>query len=763
MIANYRPFFTARSRRTLLGALLVFATWGVGCSKSSDSLASGTTPIPAAQPSVAPPFKPADDAAIDARARETEAKMTDDERLDMIYSLMRVVFTTGKIEPRIPAEVPQMAGWVKGVTRLGVPDLLQTDAGLGIGNPSGGRPGDTATAFPAGLLIASTFNPALARRGGEILGVEARSRGFNVLLGGGMNLTRDPRHGRNFEYLGEDPWLAAVMAAESVIGTQSKGVLGMVKHVTLNSHETNKWQLNAIIDPAAHRESELLAFQIATERGNPAAMMCAYNKVNGAYACGNDPILNGVIKQSFGFKGFIMSDWKAVYGWDFALKGLDMHSGAQLDEQEWFVGPLREAYKQGKFPKERLSDMVRRILWGIYLVGADQWKGSMPKPDMAAHHAAMLDVARQGIVLLKNDGALPLATTAKRIAVIGGMANVGAMSGGGGSSQVLPPGGWTLAIPLGGEGVLGGIRRQVLIAPGLVESLRKLMPDAQVIYDSGEYPVNAAALAKRSDVVIVVANKFDGEGFDSPDLTLPNGQDALIPAVAAANSNTIVVLQTGNPVAMPWRDRVKAIVEAWYSGQVGALPTAEVLTGRVNPSGRLPITFPASIDQTPHPTLAGFGTPPDTPTELRYHEGAEVGYRWYAQKRLKPMYAFGHGLSYTTFDYKDFKVSGGETITATFTVTNTGKMAGADVPQIYLTDAAGGRRMRLLGFERVDLAPGASRTLTIAADPRLLATFDGKADQWRLASGTYRVALGKSAGELVSTSDVAVTGRLFGK
>jgi beta-glucosidase len=303
-------------------------------------------------------------ASPEVRARETEQLMTDDERFEMIYSLMPVVFPTRQREPRVPEDVPQLAGWSKGVKRLGVPDLLQTDASLGIGNPSGGRRGDTATALPSGLALGSTFNPALARQAGELLGVEARSRGFNVLLGGGMNLVRDPRDGRNFEYLAEDPWLSAVMTAESVIGTQSKGVLATLKHVSLNSHETNKFVLNAVIDPAAHRESDLLAFQIALERGNPASLMCAYNKVNGAYACGNDPILNGVIKQTFGFKGFVMSDWKAVYDWDFALKGLDMHSGAQLDAQEWFVGPLREAFAVGQFPRERLSDMVQRIRSG---------------------------------------------------------------------------------------------------------------------------------------------------------------------------------------------------------------------------------------------------------------------------------------------------------------------------------------------------------------------------------------------------------------
>ena len=706
------------------------------------------------------PIAQADSA--DERARQTEAQMTDDERFGLIYSAMINVFTTGKRDERVPANVPQIAGWVKGVPRLGVPDLLLTDAGLGITNPGGGRKGDAATTFPSALAQAATFNPALSRQAGVILAREAKARGFNVVLGGGMNLARDPRHGRNFEYFSEDPLLSALMASEQVLGTQGENVMGMLKHVSLNAHETNKWFLDAVIDPAAHRESDLLAFQIAIERADPGALMCAYNMVNGAYACGNDPLLNGAIKQAMGFKGFIMSDWKAVYSWDFALKGLDQHAGVQLDEQEWFVGPLREAYAQGTFPKERLSDMVRRILRAVYATGIDKWSGPGPAVDMEAHHQAVLDAARQGIVLLKNDdGILPL-TGKKRIALIGGHAHLGAMGGGGGSSQMIPPQGYALVVPLGGEGPLGGLRKEVFIGPSPLAELQRLLPDASIVYNPGEYPSDAAALARRSDVAIVVANKFESEGFDSPDLSLPNGQDALIDAVASANPNTVVVLQTGNAVAMPWKTKVKAIVEAWYAGQAGGQPMAEVLAGKVNPSGRLPVTFYANIEQTPHPELAGFGTPPDTPTTIEYQEGSDVGYRWLARTGAKPNYAFGHGLGYTSFAYGNFKVSGGETVTATFTVTDTGNRAGADVPQLYLTDIGNTRQVRLLGFERVELNPGESKDVTVTADPRLLASFDEKAQQWRIAGGGHKVALAKSAQAWVRTAEVQLDSRLFG-
>jgi beta-glucosidase len=298
--------------------------------------------------------------------------------------------------------------------------------------------------------------------------------------------------------------------------------------------------------------------------------------------------------------------------------------------------------------------------------------------------------------------------------------------------------------------------------PSPLNELKKLLRQAQIEFDGAYTPAESALLARRSDLVIAFGIRVEGEAFDLPDLSLPWGQDAVIDAVATANPNTIVVLETGNPVSMPWRSKVKAILQAWYPGQAGGQAIAEVLTGKVNPSGRLPITFPASLAQTPRPKLPGIETPWGTPTTVRYDEGAEIGYRWYAQKGIKPLYAFGHGLTYSRFSYKNLKVSGGETIAATFTVTNTGKRAGADVPQVYLTDAAGAKRMRLLGFERVELEPGESKEVTVTADPRLLARFDGKARQWRIAGGTYKVVLAKSAATPVLTAEARVHSRLFG-
>jgi beta-glucosidase len=705
------------------------------------------------------------DLDADVRAREIENQMTDDER----FSLLVGVMGAGELWPlrdeRIPPGVPMSAGYVPGIPRLGVPALLMSDAGLGVTNP-GYRPGDTATALPSGLALAASFNPSLARISGDMIGQEARSRGFNLQLAGAINLARDPRNGRNFEYLSEDPLLSGTMAAESINGIQQQGVISTTKHYSLNCNETNRHWLNAVIDPDAHRESDLLAFEIAIERSQPGAVMTAYNKVNGDYAAANDVLINDVLKGAWGYRGWVMSDWGATPSWECAVAGLDQECGAQLDALLWqseaFGDDLRAAYIDGRLPKERLSDMVQRILRSMFAVGLDG-RGTVPVPDMDAHNEIALQIARQGIVLLTNRGALPVAPeSTARIAVIGGYAQIGVPAGYG-SSAVVPPGGYAGVIPIGGSGLEAGLRNLYLLPSSPLGELRKQLPNAQFQFDPGTSPAEAALAARRADIAVVFAIRSEGEGFDGADLSLPWGQDALITAVSAVNPNTVVVLETGNPVTMPWRDSVNAIVQAWYPGQAGGRAIAEIVAGRVNPSGRLPITFPVDLGQTPRPELPDHAAPWGTPTTIDYFEGADVGYRWFARSGRTPMFAFGHGLSYTRFQYCDLVVTGGDTINASFSVVNIGNRSGADVPQLYLTAAADEQCLRLLGFERVELVPDATCRVTIEADPRLLGHYDGSAASWRIKPGAYSVAVGASAFALHLLAEVELAGRAFGR
>lgn len=697
----------------------------------------------------------------DAWASAVERQMTDDERFSLIHSFMPMPlegFVSPEQRAKWPSDVVVGAGYVPGIARLGVPSLRETDASLGVTNPFEVRAGDSATALPAGIALGATFNPRLAYASGKLVGTEARAKGFNVLLGGGINLMRDPRNGRNFEYISEDPLLSGLMGAQSVRGAQDAGVISTVKHFAINSYETNRHRSDSIIDPIALRESDLLAFEIAIEQGQPGSVMCGYNLVNGAKACGSDWLLNTVLKMDWAYKGWVMSDWGAVSYLDFAAKGLDQQSGEELDQQVWLNGPLRKALADGAFPRARLSDMVRRVLRSMKAVGLTD-PVLPPKPDMAAHAADALEVARQGIVLLKNDGALPLAAGAGKIVLIGGNAHIGVLSGGG-SSQVLPPKGWAASIPVGGgTGDTASWRIQRWFASSPQEALQKALPGAAVAYDPGVHVADAVLAARRADVAIVFVSKFELEGYDSADLALPAGQDQIVSAVAAANPNTIVVMETGNPVAMPWKDQVKAIIAAWYPGQEGGTAIAEILTGAVNPSGRLPITFPASLAQLPRPEIEGYGSAPEVPVRATMIEGADVGYRWFARHDLKPLYAFGHGLSYSTFAYSHLRLSGGKTVTARFTVHNTGTRKGADVPQLYLRSRDGQAMPRLIGFERVDLNPGESRTVSITIDQRLLGRFDGPANRWTVDGGSYAIALSRAADAPVETATMRLTRR----
>ena len=686
----------------------------------------------------------------DERAALAVAAMSLQEKIGLLHGTMALPLpgaTTA--QAALPDGAIAAAGYIAGVARLGIPALRETDASLGVTNPLGTRAGDVATALPAGLALAASFDPQLAYRAGALVGAEAHAKGFNVLLGGGMDLTRDPRNGRNFEYLGEDPLLAGIMAGEEVRGTQDQHVISTVKHFALNANETNRQTLDARIDPAALRESDLLAFEIAIERGAPGAIMCAYNRVNGQYACGNGWLLDQVLKHDWGYPGWVMSDWGAVHEVNDALAGLDQESGQQLDGQVFFGAPLLAAVAGGAIPASRIDDMTRRILRSMFAVGVLEHP-PQPRPiDYPAHAATALEIARQGIVLLKNEGdLLPLSAGLKRIAVIGGQAQVGVLSGGG-SAQVLPSNGAPIIVPIGGRGAMVSYRNAYYLPSAPLAAMQAAAPRSELVFDSGNFPADAAALAASADVAVVFATRHELEGYDVPNLTLPNGQDALIAAVAAANPRTIVVLETGNPVAMPWIDHVQAVLAAWYPGQEGGRAIADILFGAVNPSGRLPMTFPINDAGTMRPLLPNLGVEPGVPVSVSYAEGADVGYRWYAQRAVKPLFAFGHGLSYSSFRYQGLKVRGGRTLKVRFEVRNTGTRDGADVPQVYLTHALGRAQLRLIGFQRLQLKAGQTRRVELTIDPRLLGHFDEARRRWVVGAGTYQICVARSAADPV--------------
>jgi beta-glucosidase len=650
----------------------------------------------------------------------------------------------------------QSAGFIYGVPRLGIPHLRETDAGLGVASQAGpdARPG---TALPSGLNTAATWDLKTAYEGGAMIGAEARAYGFNVLLAGGVNLMREPRNGRNFEYGGEDPLLAGKIVGAQIKGIQSSRVVSTLKHFALNDQETNRTTLNVKIDDQSARMSDLLALQIAKEDGNPGSVMCAYNRVNGVYGCESSYLLTEVLKKDWGFKGWVMSDWGAVHSTiPAANAGLDQQSGMPFDQADYFGPPLKEAVLNGWVPQARLDDMVRRILYAMFEHGVvDQpVKPAAESIDFKANAAVSIKDAQEGMVLLKNSGAvLPLNQAVKRVAVIGGYADRGVMAGGG-SSLVYPQGG-NAAPELMPKTWPG----PVMIYPSSpLKAIQARLPKAVVAYSDGSDPAAAARLARESDVVLVFATQWTGEAFDMPNLSLPGKQDELIAAVAAANAKTVVVLETGGPVTMPWLPKVASVLEAWYPGSSGGEAIAGVLFGEVNPSGHLPATFPASESQLPRPALDGYPEVADKRFDVHYHEGAAVGYKWFDLKGLKPLFPFGHGLSYTDFALSDLSASVKDGVLhASFTVKNVGRVAGKEVAQVYVApvSARWEAPKRLAGFQKVEAAPGASVKAAVTVDPRLLAMYDSASKTWKVAKGDYKLILAADAAAAADSKAVS--------
>lgn len=683
-----------------------------------------------------------------------QKEMTLDEKMQLVHGTGWGALRPG--DPILPG-ANWGASFVPGIPRLGIPDINQQDSAVGVRLSA--MMGRYSTLLPSALGAAASWDIQGAQLYGDVIGRELRAQGFNMSIGGGVDITREPRNGRNFEYAGEDPLLAGTMVGNLMKGVQAEHVMGDIKHYAFNDQETGRNVYNAIIGKKAARESDLLAFQIAIGIADPSGVMCAYNRVNETYSCENDWLLNDVLKKDFQFKGWVLSDWGGTHSTIKAvLAGLDQ----EMPGDTYLGADLKQAIQDGKVPMSRLDDMDHRILRSMFAAGVIDYP-VMPRDvvnpftgrDDAQH------IAEESIVLLKNSGnVLPLNDSIHSIALIGSHADVGVLSGGG-SAQVDAPGG-NAANPHSGGARWG---ESVYFPSSPLQYIREHAPNAKVEFNSGTDNASAAAFAKNSDIAIVFVNQPMHEGMDRPTLSLPGDQDALVSAVAAANPHTIVVLENGGPVTMPWADSVQGIVEAWYPGIGGAQALANLLFGTVNFSGKLPVSFAKRDADLPRPTVDGIDLKnvayevPENRNGKRVtqkfwekpffdvdynKEGAAVGYKWFEQQNIQPLFPFGFGLSYTTYEYSGLKV---DDHSATFTVKNTGQRTGAEIAQVYveLPAAAGEHYRRLAGFDRVDLAAGQSKTITVDLNPLCLSIYNESKDAMEEIPGGYKILAGPSS------------------
>ncbi len=680
----------------------------------------------------------------DQRADLVLKEMTLDEKLAFVHGNGM----PGWGQPRPNAHFGNGgAGFVLGVSRLGIPMIQMSDAAYGV--RSSGENGRYSTALPSNLAAASSWDEQTACEYGALIGRELRAQGYNMTLGGGANLTREPRNGRTFEYQGEDPILAGTLVGNRMKCEQAQHVMGDIKHYALNDQESGRGEVDVIISKRAMRESDLLAFQIGIEIADPAAVMCSYNAVNGDYACESKYLLTDVLRKDWHFKGFVVSDWGGTHSTTKAF-------AAGLDHEEpediFFGEKLKQAVDSGKVSASELDEHVHRILRAEFASGIVDDPVKKSVVDVEAGFETARRIAEQSIVLLKNDhGLLPFDRAKLRsIAVIGTNANTSMISGGG-SAQVDPPGHpatqW---------------KEHVWFPTSPLKSIAAKASSPTIGFDSGASLASAAALAKKSDVAIVFAHQWASEDMDLPSLSLPDHQDALIAQVASANPKTIVVLETGTAVTMPWLNQVSGVLEVWYAGSKGADAVANALFGQVNPSAKLPITFPRSESDLPHPQLV---RPPEKregdeagkPTfEVHYDEGLKVGYKWYDAKNKQPLFPFGYGLSYTTFSYSGLKVRPGSETVVRFAVKNTGSRAGKEIAQVYaaLPPNSSEPPKRLVGWAKVLLNPGESKEVTVPIKPLYLSIYDEASDSWKLLQGPYTFMVGGSSQNLPLSQEI---------
>jgi beta-glucosidase len=651
------------------------------------------------------------------RAELLVQQMTLDEKVSQIHMIDK---------PDHPREVP-------GIERLGIPVFKITNGPAGAG-PGDSRPTQPATAMPAALALAASWDPALAETFGRTVADEVTAHGDDLLEAPGVNIARVSQNGRNFEYFGEDPYLASAMVVPEIRGIQARGVIAEVKHYAANNQEKDRKTINEIIDERTLREIYLPAFEAAVKVGEVASIMCAYPSVNGHFGCENTHLLKEVLRDDWGFKGFVQSDYTATReAVANATAGLDLAMKPDHYDQE-----MKAAIKSGKIAESVVDTMLVRRFSQMFRFGL------FDKPRVTTTIPAEKDgaiarsIAADCAVLLRNQNQqLPLnAKAIHSIALIGPYAGA-AHTGGGGSSAVTP---------------------LYTVAP--IDGLKKhLAADVKIAYDEGKNPAAAAATAKSADVVLLMVGNKDREGRDRSDLSLPDKQDELVSAVAAANPHTIVILKTGGAVLMPWLVQVAAVLEVWYPGQEDGNVVADLIFGDVSPSGKLPLTFPRAESDLPAHTPQQY---PGVNGNAVYSEGLQVGYRWYDAQKITPLFPFGFGLSYTSFSVRNLKVASefraGDSLTVSLDVTNIGARSGTEVAQVYLAAPAKAAEppKQLEAFAKASVGPGQVKQLTMKLDSRAFSIWNKSQNRWTVVPGKYELFAGTSSRDLPLRTSVLV-------
>lgn len=660
-----------------------------------------------------------------------------EQRADLLLQAMTVEEKITMVHGVDPRPIQGYVGYVPENTRLGIPALRLADGRAGVGNGA-----KDVTLLPAPIAASSSWDTHLMRQFGEVLGNEEWRKGTNVALAPSIDVVRVPEWGRTFESYGEDPYFNGQMAIAEIQGIQSQGPIADANMYLTMNQEDNRFKEDSIVDRRTLHEIYLPPFEAAIKEGNVGTVMCAYVKTNGSYSCESPYLLTTLLRKQLDFEGWVMSDWGATHSTvASANTGLDQ----EMPDAKYYGVSLKAAIASGQVSMATLDEHVRRILVTMFRFGlfdkpqTGTWDSSVRTPE---HGAFSLQAAEQGTVLLKNaNGLLPL-SDGQSIAVIGAAGGAKPKASGGGSSGMVAP---------------------YVISP--VEGVRKRgEAHAQVSYDDGSDPARAAEVAKAAKVAIVFVNTDDSEGRDRPNLELPNHQDELVEAVAAANPNTVVVLNTGGPVLMPWIDKIRGLIEAWYPGQEDGTAIAAILYGDVNPSGKLPLTFPLTADEIPTSTATQW---PGENGNSTYSEKLDVGYRWYDAHHVQPLYPFGYGLSYTTFRLSELRVipemihgkMSKRSVLVELQVRNTGKRVGAEVIQVYVEqpDRNGEPPRQLRAFTKVNLKPGQRQSIRLELSSRSFEIYDPDLHAWKMPSGKYQILAGTSSRDLPLQGQVDVT------